>query len=206
MRHTPRTAWTGRASTVLVLGAVTLGALALAACQDLQPPEPSPANGGMLYGHPPPPPPPMETGFSPQDFAWSVNGGPGELAGRVAYRAVAGERWTCSGQVVALIPATRYSAERMQVLYGSQGRAIVPAGEVRGRNAARPGIDYGRYVRTATCDGRDAFRFGRLPVGPYFVIARARPRGHEAGAGEGVVIMQRLDVGAGLERLSLPAP
>ena len=184
---------------------LVLGALALAGCADMQPNGPGPVTGAP-YGYAPPPPRPMEGGFSPQEFAWSVNGGPGEIGAHVAYRSVSGERWTCAGQVIALIPATRYSAERMQALYGSQARAVVPAAEVRSRNAAQPGVDYGRYVRTATCDSHDGFGFARLPVGPYFLIARARPRGHNAGPNDGVVIMQRLDIGPGLTRVSLPAP
>ncbi|WP_174300926.1 hypothetical protein [Caulobacter sp. S45] len=197
-----------RHKTVVRTGAILLAAstLALAGCADMQPNGPGPVTGAP-YGYAPPPPArPMEGGFNPQEFAWSVNGGPGEIAAHVAYRSVSGERWTCSGQVIALIPATHYSAERMQVLYGSQARAVVPAVEVRNRNAARPGIDYGRYVRTATCDARDAMGFARLPIGPYFLIARARPRGHNAGPNDGVVIMQRLDVGPGLTHVILPTP
>ncbi len=197
MRHTIPAIRTGAALSVL-------GALALAGCADVQPYGPGPVTGGA-YGYAPPPPRQME-GFDPQEFAWSVNGGPGEIGARVAYRSVSGERWTCAGQVIALIPATRYSALRMQVLYGSQARAIVPAAEVRSRNAAQPGIDYGRYVRTGSCDTHDGVDFARLPIGPYFLIARARPRGHNAGPNDGVVIMQRLDVGPGLTRVSLPTP
>ncbi len=184
---------------------VGLCALALSGCQEYQPTGPALVGGPYDYPPPPPPPPrPVESGFNPQEFAWSVNGGPGAVAGKVAYRSVSGERWTCSGQTIALIPATRYSSERMQVLYGSQGRALVPAAEVRSRNATQPGVDYGRYVRTATCDARDAFSFARLPVGGYFLVARARPRGHEPSPGEGVVIMQRLEVGPEVVRLSVP--
>jgi hypothetical protein len=156
-------------------------------------------------GYSPPPPGAAQEGFSPQAFDWSVNGGPGALAAHVAYRSVSGERWTCSGQVIALIPATRYSAERMQVLYGSQANAIIPAAQVRSRNAPPPDARLSQYVRTATCDAHDGFSFARLPVGPYFLIARARPHGHDAGPNDGVVIMQRLDVGPGLTRLTLPA-
>ncbi len=186
------------ASTILILGS-----LGVAGCADMQPDGAAPMMGS---GYPPPPQRPAADGFSPQAFAWSVNAGPGELAAHVSYRSVSGERWTCAGQVIALIPATRYSAERMQVLYGSQGRAIVPAAEVRSRNATQPGIDYGRYVRTAACDAHDGVDFTRLPIGPYFLIARARPRGHNAGPNDGVVIMQRLDIGPGQTRVSLPTP
>ena len=196
----------GLASTCWAVLGVALAASALAGCQDMQSGGPAPA-GGYGYGYPPPPPPPpppVEGGFRPQEFAWSVAPGPGSVIGRVAYRSVSGERWTCSGQTIALIPATPYSAERMEVLYGSRSSAVIPAAEVRSRNAAQPGVDYGRYVRTAACDGHDAYSFAHLQPGPYFLIARARPRGHAAGPNEGVVIMQRVDVTPGPTRLSVP--
>ena len=196
-------------STALTVGAgAALAALALAGCQDMQPGGPASASGRAPYSFPPPPPPPppgpMEAGFSAQDFAWSVGAGAGALGGRVGYHAVSGERWTCSGQTIALIPATRYSAARMIVLYGSQDRAVVPAATVKGRNAERPGIDYGRFVRTATCDAHDAFSFAGLPPGPYFLVARARPPGHAGGSSEGVVVMQRVDVAPGPTRIVVP--
>ncbi len=190
--------------TVAVSAILVLGGLGLAACADMQPNGPAPAMGGA-YGYPPPPRT-VAAGFNPQAFAWSVNAGPGALGGHVAYRSMSGERWTCAGQVMALIPATGYSAERMQVLYGSEARAIVPAAEVRARNAAPPDPRFGQYVRTATCDAHDGFSFARLPIGPYFLIARGRPPGHAAGPNDGVVIMQRLDIGPGLTRVSLPTP
>lgn len=201
MRQTRAVVRTGAVTSVLALGAVVL-----AGCADMQPDGPGPVMGAP-YGYAPPPPPRMApSGFNPQEFAWSASPGPGEIAARVAYRSVSGERWTCAGQVIALIPATRYSAERMQVLYGSQVRAIVPAAEVRSRNAAPPDARFAQFVRTVTCDAHDGFGFARLPVGPYFLIARAHPRGRTAGPNDGVVIMQRLDIGPGLTRVSLPAP
>ena len=210
MRRTKASVGGGRRLGRLTAAAAL--ALAVAACQDFQPSGPASVGGGYGYGYappgrpPPPPPPPavVQPGFTPQDFAWSVGEGPSSLIGRVAYRSAAGERWTCAAQTVALIPAVRYSGERMRVLYGSDAHAIVPAAEVRTRNAEQPGVDYGRYVRTAACDAHDAFSFARLPSGPYFLIARARPRGHAAGPNEGVVIMQRIDLSPGPTRLTVP--
>ncbi len=190
--------------TVAASAILALGALGLAGCADMQPNGPAPMMGGG-YGYPPPPRT-LAGAFNPQEFAWSVDAGPGAIGGHVAYRSVSGERWTCAGQVMALIPATRYSAERMQVLYGSQARAIVPAAQVRARNAAPPDPRFGQYVHTATCDAHDGFSFARLPIGPWFLIARGRPPGHAAGPNDGVVIMQRLDIGAGVTRVSLPTP
>ena len=186
------------AVTLLGLAAALVAGSALSGCDSLQPGGPGPVGSGYgAYG--PPPPPPVEAqGFDPDAFAWSQGAGAGALTGKVAYHAASGEHWTCAGQTIALIPATRYSAERMEVLYGSHDAAVVPAAEVRARNAQSPGVDYGRFVRTASCDGHDAFSFADLQPGPYFLIARARPKGHAAGPDEGVVVMQRVPVGAGL--------
>ena len=195
-----------RALAGLTLAALALAGLGLAGCQDYQPGGPAPINGAP-YGYappPPPPPPPMARGFSPQDFQWSVGAGPASLIGHVTYRSEAGERWTCASQTIALIPAVAYSGERMRVLYGSDAHAVAPAAQVRSRNAEEPGVDYGRYVRTAACDAHDAFSFAHLPAGPYFLIARARPRSHPAGPNEGVVVMQRIDLSPGPTRLNVP--
>ena len=130
--------------------------------------------------------------------------GPGSLGGRVVYRAASGERWTCQGQAIALIPATRYSAARMLVLYGSQDRAVTPKSEVQARNAASPGVDYGAFVRTSACSTKDGFGFARLPTGAYFLIAGAHPRGRPAGPSDGVVILQRVDIAPGPTRIVVP--
>jgi hypothetical protein len=197
-----------RVGFALAGAAALVVAVALSGCDSLEPAGPGPTGYGG-YGPPPPYPPARgqgeASGFNPGAFAWSQGEGPGELAGKVAYRAQSGERWTCATQTIALIPATRYSAERMQVLYGSRDEAVLPAAEVRARNAQSPGVDYGRFVKTASCDGHDAFSFAGLQPGPYFLVARARPKGSPPGPDEGVVVMQRVQVGSGLLKLVVPA-
>src|SRR5579875_1754562 len=123
--------------------AVLVAGLALSGCEETQLPYPGapPPPPGAPFYRPAPPAAPAQQGFSPQEFAWSQGVGPASVVGRVAYHAVAGEHWTCSGQTIALIPATRYSAVRMFELYGSQDQAVVPASTVRTRNAERPGVD-----------------------------------------------------------------
>lgn len=192
------------------LGLAALAAVALAGCEDtLNGPA---AIGGGPYGYTPPPPPPpppsrvLQPAYNAQEFAWSVGQGPGALSGRVAYNAVSGERWTCSGQAIALIPATRYSAARMLALYGSQDRATTPKTVVQQRNAASPGVDYGAYVRTSACSAKDGFGFSHLPAGPYFLIAGAHPKGRPAGPGDGVVVLQRVDIAPGPTRIVVPQP
>jgi hypothetical protein len=199
----------------LALGVAAFAALGLAGCEDMLNGPAAPEGYGQGYGYPPaayrprpaPPPGPVQPpAFSPQEFAWSVGQGSGVLSGRVAYHAQSGEHWTCAGQAIALIPATRYSAARMLELYGSQDRAVTPRAVVQARNTASPGVDYGAYVRTSACSAKDGFSFGRLPPGPYFLIAGAHPRGRPAGPNDGVVILQRVDIAPGPTRIVVPAP
>lgn len=167
--------------------------------------------GPSGYNPPPPPPPPaplrptQAPGFDPSDFAWSSAVGANAVIGRVAYHAASGAVWSCAGQTIALIPRARYSAARMRALYESDDHAIVPVGEVKARDAAQPGVDYGRFVRTAVCDARNGFVFEHLPDGSFFIIARAVPHDKAVAANAGVVVMQRVEVrnGAGL-KITLP--
>jgi hypothetical protein len=171
----------------------------------------------MDQGGPPPPsaygsaPPPMQPrpfapqGFDPNEFGWSSAVGPNAVIGRVQYRAASGAMWSCAGQTIALIPRTRYSAARMRSLYASDDHAVVPVEIVKARDAASPGVDYGRFVRTAVCDVRNGFVFDHLPDGGFFIIARALPQKKPGATDTGVVVMQRVEVrnGAGL-KITLP--
>ncbi|MGC1300795.1 MAG: hypothetical protein WA840_00340 [Caulobacteraceae bacterium] len=179
-------------SAALVAGCETTGEGGLGGPANVAPP-------------PPPPPPGPTAGFDPMEFAWSSAPGPDAVIGHVQYHAVSGALWTCTGQTIALIPRTRYSAARMRSLYGSDDHAVVPVGVVKAHDAARPGVDYGRFVRTAACDSHNGFVFDHLPDGGFFIIARAVPHGQVAGPNEGVVVMQRIEVhnGAAL-KITLP--
>jgi hypothetical protein len=185
-----------------------LGAAALlAGCESAGLNGPGPVSA---YAPPPPPPPSygppaVGGGFDPNEFAWSSAVGSNAVIGRVLYHAGDGSTWSCTGQTVALIPRTRYSAGRMRALYGSDERAVAPVAAVKARDAATPGVDYGRFVRTAVCDTRNGFVFSHLPDGAFFVIARAKPHRGSAAADDGVVVMQRVEVrdGAGLH-VTLP--
>ena len=191
----------------LALIATLAAAALLAGCDTPQFGGPGPVAGYPPPPPPPrfgPPPPPPRDGFDVDAFAWSAAPGGNAVIGRVLYHSASGALWSCVGQTVALIPRVRYSAQRMRVLYGSDDHAIAPFADVKARDAASPGVDYGRFVRTAVCDARNGFVFSHLPDGGFFVIARSRPRRGPA-AEDGVVVMQRVDVrdGAAL-RITLP--
>jgi hypothetical protein len=149
---------------------------------------------------PPPPPTPLD------EFAWSTARGSNGLAAVVSYRPRSSERWSCAGSSVGLTPETSYSRNRIQTLYGAIERTIQTVAEVRARSAANAGLDYGQFVRSTTCDAKDSFVFQGLPDGAWFLIVRVRPIS-TAGepTGEGVVIMQRIELrGGGTRQISLP--
>ena len=189
---------------ILVLALAATATALVAGCETPQMSGPSPSSMG-----PPPalqPRPFAPLGFDANEFAWSSALGSNAVIARVQYHAASGALWSCSGQTIALIPRTRYSAARMRSLYESDDHAVVPVEVVKSRDAARPGVDYGRFVRTAACDARNSFVFDHLPDGGFFIIARAVPKAKApAAADTGVVVMQRVEVrnGAGL-KLTLP--
>lgn len=190
-----------RRAALIALGLTSM--LAVAGCETTPPPaetlQPRP-----VYAPPPPPPP---TVYRPEDFAWSVGQGPNAILGEVAYHPRPGERWTCAGQSVGLTPATPYSIERMRVLYGSSFEAVEPIASVTSRAAEHPGVNYGRFLRTTTCDDHNAFAFMSLPNGRYFVITRVRPAGEPAGGRGEFVLMRSVEVRGGLtKRMVLPEP
>ncbi len=174
-------------------------AAALSACATVQPQRPSyPVN--RPAEPPPPPPTPLD------EFAWSTARGANVLLATVSYRPRAGERWSCSGQSVGLTPETSYSRNRIATLYSATDRAVQTVAAVRTRSAANAGLDYGQFVRSTTCDARDSFSFQELPDGAWFLIVRVRPVS-AAGqpAGDGVVVMQRVEVRGGVTRqITLP--
>ncbi len=195
-----------RALSVLT-AAVALSAL-LAGCANVEPQRPQYPIAKPAEPPPPPPPPtPIE------EFAWSRQPGANVILARVAYRPRVGERWSCSGQSVALTPETSYSRDRIAALYGSSESAIQTVAQVRARNAAvGAGLDYASFVRSTTCDPQDRFAFQGLPDGSWFVIARVRPvNATGVPTGDGVVVMQRVEIRGGVTRqidlpTSQPAP
>jgi hypothetical protein len=179
-------------SRVLTVAAVAAAAAVLAACETTPIKRP--------VGPPPPPPPPPTPA---EEFAWSTLRGANDLTVVIAYHPAAGQEWTCSGLTEALMPETSYSRGRIVKLYGSSERALHTTAEVRERSAANPGADYGQYVKTAVCNGRDSFTLPDLPDGAYFIIARVKPV-RPAGASE-MVIMQRVELAGGKAvRITLP--
>ncbi|MHB8528151.1 MAG: hypothetical protein ACYC8V_01395 [Caulobacteraceae bacterium] len=154
----------------------------------------TPMGPGPTEGPPPSYyPSPSSADFRPQDFAWSTEGGSAAIVGTLAFR-VEGARYACSGGDVILTPETPWSRRRMTILYGSALGADVPVSVVRAREPSGPKDDYARFVKKATCDEANHFRFDDLPPGGWFVITLAKP---VHGPGEAVAVMRRVETRGG---------
>ncbi len=161
---------------------------ALGACETVYPPAP--------------PPPPAETrpvgpgpAFRAHDFSWSAEHGNAAIHGDVTFQR-GGRPYGCAGQSVILTADAPYSHWRMAQLYGSPERAAVPVSEVRSRQESPPPDEYSSFVRRTTCDAQGHFSFQGLPVGGWFVVVVAQPRG----GGEPIALMRRVETRAGLIR------
>ncbi len=161
----------------------------LAACETTQGPPPPPHRAA---------PPPAASG--PADelaaFAWSSQTGTNGIVGTVGWRTKA-SAYSCAGGSVGLTPDAPASARRTEKLYGSSEHAVDTLAAVRARSAGEAAPAYGEYVRSARCGDDGRFAFTDLPDGSWFLIVRAHPL---KGAGEEMVIMQRVETGGGATR------
>jgi len=150
----------------------------------------------------PPPPPPSEEApppsapFEARDFAWSTEHGSASIRAQVAFSRE-GQRFSCAGQQVVLMPETPYTRSRMATLYGSDQRAALPVTEVRSRQGVRPSSDLAPFIRKAGCDSQDRFSFEGLPAGGWYMIVAVQPT---SGGGEQMALMLHVRTRAGVTR------
>lgn len=128
--------------------------------------------------------------FNERDFAWSRPPGGGAIEGVLNYSTDTGERYTCRGRDVILIPDTPWVRRRMFILYGSTSGAAMPADIVRARTPSAGAGDYASYARKTVCDAANRFSFRGLPDGGWYVITLAHPADGSEGT---VAIMRRID-------------
>ena len=156
-----------RTSKLSLLAALAAGLL-LSACATT----PSPTAGPVA--------------FSQEAFAWSTAPGRGRIDGRLIHNAK-GVTYSCANVGVVLTPETPWVRRRMQILYQSADRAILPVAEVRSRTPSG-NQDYSSFVKAATCDASGRFTFTNLPDGAWFVITV----GHPTPAGADMALMRRV--------------
>ena len=135
------------------------------------------------------PPAAATAAFRTSDFAWSTAPGTGRIEGQLSYRPM-GKVHSCAAAGVLLTPDTPWVRSRMNILYSSTEKAILPADEVRRRTPPERSQDYSSFVRRTSCDSAGRFSFSGLPDGTWYVITVARPQ--PAGSGSDIAIMRRV--------------
>lgn len=104
--------------------------------------------------------------FDPGQAAYIQQAGPNTIVGQAFLRQRGGGVVTCAGESVSLIPATRFSSERIGFLYGTTETAA--RGNLMRRLSPAPS-DYQRYMRRSQCDAEGRFLFENTPDGDYFI-------------------------------------
>ena len=135
------------------------------------------------------PPAASTSAFRTADFAWSTAPGSGRIDGQLSYRPM-GKVHSCAAAGVLLTPDTPWVRSRMNILYSSTEKAVLPADEVRRRTPPERSQDYSSFVRRTTCDAQGRFSFTGLPDGTWYAITVARPV--PAGSGPDMAIMRRV--------------
>lgn len=167
-------------TTKLTITLAALGLLTLSACESTGGPGPS-------IG----PRPSVAANFDRRDFAWSEARGRGRIDGQLTMRRGA-TTYSCEVANVVAIPETPWVRERMQRLYRSADRAVIPAEEVRQRMPAES-PNYDAFVRRANCDAQGRFTFTGLPDGAWYLITSVAP----TPAGAPLAVMRRVQIRGG---------
>jgi hypothetical protein len=131
--------------------------------------------------------------FDASEAAFSQQPGTGVVSGQGFLRQNGGGVVTCAGSDVRLIPVTRYSTARMQMIFRNTEAGYGPALSMTAPED--PPVEYVRQTRQATCDAQGNFRFEGLPPGEYFVTTRVQWMvGY---ATQGGTLMRRVTVAPG---------
>lgn len=127
--------------------------------------------------------------FSPQQSAYVLAEGQGEIVGR-AYLVRDGKVVaTAAGGNAALLPATDYHAERMRTLYGDAKQKVLGTGP-----DPEPPTDFAKYRRITKVGADGRFTFTGVAPGSYYVITAIEVPG--AGKPQLIGVYERVTVPA----------
>lgn len=109
---------------------------------------------------------PIEAAFDPKAAEFALKPGTGTIDGQAFLRRDQGRLVTAAGERVFLIPATSYTMERFNRMFGGEYRSYY------GNEVAAPPDDYYRFRREAKVDMSGRFTFSNLSAGRYIVATR----------------------------------
>ncbi|MBZ9649997.1 hypothetical protein K9B33_20900 [Sphingobium sp. 3R8] len=111
--------------------------------------------------------PDSQVAFDPAEASWASIPGANKIAGNALLRTVGGDVRTCAGFTANLIPVTRYGADRVRIIYGTELGGFHPSRTDRSVAPARP--EYSAIAKSVTCDAQGDFEFNDLADGEYYV-------------------------------------
>ncbi len=109
--------------------------------------------------------------FDSSEAAFIKKTGKTSIHGHAFWRDDKGGTINAAGEVIRLVPATRYARERFAALY--KGQRSLPANQV-----PRVDVDplYADFTRTTRAESTGRFEFDNVAPGEYFVTAQVRYR------------------------------
>lgn len=109
--------------------------------------------------------------FDPAEAAFIKKAGTTSIHGHAFWRDDKGGTINAAGEIIRLVPATKYARERFAALY--KGQRSLPADQI-------PKVDvdpqYADYTRTVRAESTGKFEFDNVAAGEYFVTAQVRYR------------------------------
>ncbi|MCO4055127.1 MAG: carboxypeptidase regulatory-like domain-containing protein [Bosea sp.] len=110
----------------------------------------------------------IDSQFDIRQAQTALEPGTNRIEGNAFLRQRGGSVVTAAGEVVRLIPATRYAEERFQKIYGGNKFApLLFANRTENTNA-----DYIRLTRETKADAQGNFQFENVKPGRYIVMTR----------------------------------
>jgi hypothetical protein len=106
----------------------------------------------------------LTTPFDPQEASFINQTGASTISGQGFLRTMVGEVRYAAGSEVFLIPATKYSTERIGQIYGNSKCAVF------GKNFKNDDPRYKDFTKTTKANGEGRFSFTSLAAGDYFVV------------------------------------
>lgn len=106
--------------------------------------------------------------FNLKDVSFVSKKGNATVTGNAFLRQGGGGVVTCAGSEVRLIPITKYSTERLAILYGAKGYAPIDVLQTL-RITPEPPAEYEEYMLKTMCNSSGDFTFKNVPQGSYFV-------------------------------------
>lgn len=115
----------------------------------------------------------LQSRFDKEEAEQAMKPGKNKIIGNAFVRQMGGGVVTCAGNVVELIPVTKYSNERLLAIYGNTGEGFVDVYNARSISFTPDDYEYHTIRNKTTCDSQGNFEFENLADGEFFISTGA---------------------------------